>query len=77
MDVIINDPKVAELYLQYLAERKITTVEAGNSIALSCAELGKDIETGDPVYIGDNERYGGFYILGEPRTGKSEYVPGV
>ena len=28
--------------------------------------LGKDIETGEAIAIGDRERGGGFYILGEP-----------
>ena len=33
--------------------------------------LGEDVETGQPIWIGDVERCGGLYVLGKPRTGKS------
>ena len=33
--------------------------------------LGEDVETGSAVYLGDKERFGGLYLLGKPRTGKS------
>ena len=33
--------------------------------------LGTDVETGQPIWIGDIERCGGLYVLGKPRTGKS------
>jgi hypothetical protein len=33
--------------------------------------LGIDVETGQPIKIGDTERCGGLYVLGKPRTGKS------
>jgi hypothetical protein len=37
----------------------------------SYVTIGKDIETGQSIEIGDLERCGGFYILGKGRTGKS------
>src|SRR5918995_727785 len=33
--------------------------------------LGIDVETGQPIRIGDVERCGGLYVLGKTRTGKS------
>ncbi len=36
--------------------------------------LGKDIETGTSVKIGEIERYGGLYILGKAGTGKSNLL---
>jgi hypothetical protein len=33
--------------------------------------LGKDVETGEAITVGDTERCGGLYLLGKPRTGKS------
>lgn len=35
------------------------------------AIIGKDFKTGETITIGDEERCGGLYILGKPRTGKS------
>ena len=35
------------------------------------AVIGKEIEKGAQVAIGDEERCGGMYILGQPQTGKS------
>ena len=35
------------------------------------ATIGNNIETGEPITIGDIERCGGLYVLGKPRTGKS------
>ncbi len=36
--------------------------------------LGRDLTTGQPVTVGDEERCGGLYILGKPRTGKSNVL---
>jgi hypothetical protein len=36
--------------------------------------IGKDMVTDELITIGDMERCGGFYILGEPRTGKSHLM---
>jgi hypothetical protein len=36
--------------------------------------IGTDVEKDDPVKVGDNERSGGLYILGQPRTGKSNLL---
>jgi hypothetical protein len=36
--------------------------------------IGKDEVTGELITIGDRERCGGFYVLGEPRTGKSHLL---
>ena len=36
--------------------------------------LGTDVETGQPIWIGDIERCGGLYVLGKPRTGKSNLL---
>jgi hypothetical protein len=38
------------------------------------AVIGKDIEKGGEIAIGDEERCGGMYILGQPRTGKSNLL---
>src|SRR5438067_10941535 len=74
--------QLTETILQLLAQvhttkHGITPVEAGERNVASYVKLGKDIETGNLIYIGDNERYGGFYILGEPRTGKSHLLISV
>jgi hypothetical protein len=37
-------------------------------------KIGEDIESGLQITIGDNERCGGLYLLGRPRTGKSELL---
>jgi hypothetical protein len=36
--------------------------------------LGKDATTGQPITIGDVERYGGFYVRGKPQYGKSHLL---
>jgi hypothetical protein len=36
--------------------------------------IGEDIESGVPINVGDIERCGGLYLLGRPRTGKSELI---
>jgi DNA replication protein DnaC len=39
--------------------------------------VGTDVETDTPVRIGFEERCGGLYILGQPRTGKSNLLVGL
>lgn len=36
--------------------------------------LGADAETGEEISLGDVERCGGLYVLGQPRTGKSHFI---
>jgi hypothetical protein len=36
--------------------------------------IGHDFDTGADIAVGDVERCGGFYVLGQPRTGKSELL---
>lgn|SRR5512147_1330951 len=38
------------------------------------ASIGTDVGRGDAVTIGDKERCGGVYVLGQPRTGKSDLL---
>jgi hypothetical protein len=48
----------------HTTKQGITPVEAGNSIALSCAELGRDIETGDPFILVILNAMAGFIFWG-------------
>jgi hypothetical protein len=36
--------------------------------------IGQDFETGADIAVGDIDRCGGFYVLGQPRTGKSNLL---
>src|SRR5512144_164456 len=46
------------------------TIDAvANSPLLPMTRIGIDAATGADVMVGDRERCGGFYILGQPRTG--------
>jgi DNA replication protein DnaC len=38
------------------------------------ATIGTDVETEVSVKVGSNQRCGGLYILGQPRTGKSNLL---
>ena len=40
----------------------------------SATVIGQDFETGRDIAVGDTARCGGFYVLGQPRTGKSELL---
>jgi hypothetical protein len=51
------------------------TIDAvADSPLLPMTRIGIDAATGADVMVGDNERCGGFYILGQPRTGKSNLL---
>jgi hypothetical protein len=38
------------------------------------AVLGRTFATGQDILVGEEERCGGLYILGQPRTGKSNLL---
>lgn len=40
----------------------------------SSVTIGHDVDTGELITIGDTERCGGMYLVGEPRTGKSNLL---
>src|SRR5512135_30685 len=47
------------------------------SVVSAADAIGRDIQTERLITIGDAERCGGLYILGQPRTGKSNLLVGL
>jgi hypothetical protein len=50
------------------------TAKENTGLTKNKVTLGHDVDTGELITLGDIERCGGMYLLGEPRTGKSNFL---
>ena len=60
-----------------IGERSKSSLAAFQSLSINPPSkilLGKDIDTNEEISLGDVARCGGLYILGQPRTGKSNLM---
>src|SRR5918992_5801667 len=49
-------------------------VKGNTGLTQNSVILGHDVDTGEPIYLGDIERRSGFYILGKSGMGKTELM---
>jgi hypothetical protein len=71
----LTDDQVDEEQRRYLTEFPNNLPARDNTgLTQNFVTIGHDIETGEIIRLGNKERCGGVYVLGKPRTGKSNLL---